>query len=64
VTDGESGIVLDERDADAFASALQRLDNEDLYGRLLAAAPGVSARFSTERAAEDWEAVLETLRAS
>ena len=64
VADGESGIVLDERDPDAFASALQRLGDGKLYDRLSATTPTVSARFSTERAAEDWETVLGTLRAA
>ncbi|WP_435076765.1 glycosyltransferase family 4 protein [Halococcus sp. AFM35] len=63
VTDGESGIVLDGRDAASFASALQRLDDDELYHRLSAAAPAVCARFSTERAVEDWQSVLGTLRA-
>lgn len=62
VTDGENGVVLDERNPVAFANALQRLD--DHHDRLAATAPAASARFSTERAAEDWEAVLGTLRAS
>jgi glycosyltransferase involved in cell wall biosynthesis len=63
VTDGENGTVLDERTADAFATALARLDG-DMSERLSAAAPAVSDRFSADRAAEDWGAVLQTLRAS
>ena len=63
VTDGESGIVLDERTADAFATAIGRLD-DDIYERLSAAAPAVSDRFSAEHAAVDRATVLQTLRAS
>lgn len=63
VEDGENGIVLTKRDADSFANALERLDDER-YDRLSTAAPTVSSRFSTERAAEDWESVLGTLRVS
>jgi glycosyltransferase involved in cell wall biosynthesis len=63
VADGENGVVLDQRDVESFANALQRLD-DDRHDRLATAAPAASSRFSTERAAEDWEAVLGTLRAS
>ena len=65
ITDGESGLVLERRDTESFATALQRLNSDDeLYERISMNAPAAIARFSDERAGEDWEGVLETLRAA
>jgi glycosyltransferase involved in cell wall biosynthesis len=65
VTDGESGIVLDTRDVASFATALQRIRSDsELYEYISTNAPAAVARFSDERAGEDWEKVSQTLRAA
>jgi hypothetical protein len=52
--------LLERRTVDSFANALDRRDGDELHDRL-AATPAVSARFSAERAADDWVAVMGTL---
>ncbi|GAB3664711.1 glycosyltransferase [Halopiger thermotolerans] len=62
VTDGENGIVVDERTPAAFARAMARcLDEPDYRAALADAAPSVREEFGTDEASEDWRRILSTL---
>jgi glycosyltransferase involved in cell wall biosynthesis len=64
VTDGESGLILDTRTPESFATALQRLHSDsELYERISMNAQVGVTRFSDNRAGEDWKKVLQTLQA-
>lgn len=64
VTDGESGLILDTRNSESFATALQRLQSDgELYDRIATNAQDAVTRFSDDRAGEDWKKVLQTLQA-
>lgn len=62
VTDGEDGLVVDDRQPGTLAAAMARLLSDDQYRRSLSEnATAVRNEFSLENASADWRRILRTL---
>jgi glycosyltransferase involved in cell wall biosynthesis len=62
IHDGEDGLLVPNRDVEAFASALLRLiDDEPLRRRMGTAALQTASRYRPEIIGEEWERLLDGL---
>lgn len=63
VTDGENGILIEDRDKEAYVAALKKLMKDDaLRNRMSEACIKSSERFSVENIAAQWNELFESLR--
>ncbi len=62
IADGETGIVVDDRTPEAFATAMARCLDEPAYREAIATAgTAVRSTFSMDQAEADWRRILQTL---